>query len=150
MLGQSTGIPETMAGFVSRQLREKMRGLGRFARRKPLGAVGLFLVVFVIFVAAASNILTPYDPDLMDRELLVQPPSAAHPFGTDNGGRDMMSRIIIGARISVYVGFMSVFIATIIAAPIGVTSAYFGGKYDLVVQRIVDVLMAFPGLILAC
>lgn len=125
------------------------RGLVSFARRKPLGAFGLAIVMFFLFMAAAAPVLVPYPPNTMSYELILAPPSLAHPFGTDNGGRDMLSRIIMGSRVSVYVGFMAVLVSAVVGSVLGVSSAYFGGKYDLVVQRFVDILQSFPSLILA-
>jgi peptide/nickel transport system permease protein len=79
----------------------------------------------------------------------LQSPSIEHLFGTDHAGRDMLSRVMVGAKTSIYVGVLAVLISSVVGATVGVTSAYFGGKYDLVVQRFVDVLQALPGLILA-
>ena len=78
----------------------------------------------------------------------LQGPSLAHPFGTDANGRDMLSRIIWGARISVTVGFGAVAISTLLAVTIGLISGYFGGSFDLIVQRLVDVWISFPALVL--
>jgi peptide/nickel transport system permease protein len=120
----------------------------RFARRKPLGAAGAVVIVFLVVVAFAGPAIAPYDPLLQDSTQSLKAPSAEHPMGTDRLGRDQLSRIIYGARVSLYVGLLSVIMGTIIGMAIGITSAYVGGKFDLVVQRFVDTMMGFPGLVL--
>lgn len=127
---------------------ETLRSVGRFMRRKPLGAVGLVIVAVFILLAVAGDLIAPYEPNQMSRDFL-RAPSLTHPFGTDRNGRDQLSRVIVGSRVSIYVGFMSVLVAGSIAAAVGIASAYYGGKLDLFVQRVVDITMAFPGLILA-
>jgi peptide/nickel transport system permease protein len=120
----------------------------RFARRKPLGAAGALVIVFLVVVAFAGPAIAPYDPLLQDSTQSVKAPSAEHLMGTDRLGRDQLSRIIYGARVSLYVGLLSVIMGTVIGMAIGITSAYVGGKFDLVVQRFVDTMMGFPGLVL--
>src|SRR5919199_1392046 len=132
-------------------LRPQPSVLGRlvyFAQRKPLGAVGGVIVLLLILVALGAPWLAPYPYDVGVASSRLQGPSAAHPFGTDANGRDMLSRIIWGARISVTVGFGAVLISTVLAVTIGVISGYFGGWLDLLVQRLVDVWISFPALVL--
>ncbi len=122
--------------------------LGRFVRRKPLGVVGGAIVVAMLVMAAFAERIAPYPYDESIRGARMVAPSAAHWLGTDNLSRDMWSRIVYGARVSVTVGFLTVTLAVVLAAAIGVTSAYFGGTWDLVVQRVVDAWLSFPYLII--
>jgi peptide/nickel transport system permease protein len=120
----------------------------RFCRRKPLGAIGGIMVLAMLVMALGADWIAPYPYDEAIRDARLQAPSARHWMGTDNLSRDLWSRIVYGARVSVTVGFGAVALAAVFAAAIGVTSAYFGGVYDLVVQRIVDGWMSFPALVI--
>ena len=127
-------------------------GLARFVvrlwREKPLGAAGGVVVLALILVAIFADVLAPYPFDAVNLRALLTPPSAAHPMGTDQLGRDLLSRNIHGARISMFVGLLATSLNVIVAVLIGGTAGFFGGKLDLVVQRFVDAWMAFPGLLL--
>src|SRR5436190_20684130 len=101
-----------------------------FVQRKPLGAVGAFIVLVLLLVALGAPVLAPYPYDVGVAASRLQGPSIEHPFGTDANGRDMLSRIIWGARISVTVGFGAVLLSTFLAVAIGVVSGYFGGWFD--------------------
>ena len=118
--------------------------LGRFARRKPLGAVGGVIVLAMLVMAVFAEQIAPYGYDETIRGARMKPPSAAHWLGTDNLSRDMWSRIVYGARVSITVGFLTIALAVLLATAIGVSSAYFGGVWDLVVQRVVDAWLSFP------
>jgi peptide/nickel transport system permease protein len=122
--------------------------LRSFVARKPLGAIGGALVLLLLVVAAAAPVLAPYPYDAGTAAERLQGPSLAHPFGTDANGRDMLSRIIWGAQVSVTVGFGAVAISTLLAVTVGVISGYFGGSVDLLVQRLVDIWISFPALVL--
>jgi peptide/nickel transport system permease protein len=122
--------------------------LGRFVRRKPLGALGAAIVVTMLVMAAFAERIAPYGYDDTIRGARMKPPSAAHWLGTDNLSRDMWSRIVYGARVSITVGFATIGLAVILATTIGVSSGYFGGAYDLVVQRVVDAWLSFPYLVI--
>jgi peptide/nickel transport system permease protein len=122
--------------------------LGRFIHRKPLGAIGGAIVVLLLLVALFAPLLAPYEYDKGIGADRLQGPSWQHPFGTDANGRDMFSRIIWGARISITVGFGAVGLSAALAVAVGVLSAYFGGWLDLFVQRLVDVWISFPALVL--
>lgn len=122
--------------------------LRSFVARKPLGAIGGALVLLLLVVAAAAPVLAPYPYDVGNAAVRLQGPSLAHPFGTDANGRDMLSRIIWGAQISVTVGFGAVLISTVLAVTVGIVSGYFGGWLDLTVQRLVDIWISFPALVL--
>jgi peptide/nickel transport system permease protein len=122
--------------------------VARFARRKPLGAVGGLVVVAMLLMAVFADSLATYGYEETIRGARLKPPSLAHWLGTDNLGRDLWSRIVYGARISVTVGFATIALGTVLAAALGVSSGYLGGAYDLVLQRIVDAWMSFPYLVI--
>ncbi len=103
----------------------------------------------MIFAAALAGLIAPFDPLAPDYAAMLQAPSGAHWFGTDSYGRDVLSRIIYGSRTARWVGFASSFSGATLGALIGVASAYFGGKFDLVLQRFMDLLLSFPLIILA-
>ena len=111
-------------------------------------AAFVFLVLVVV-VAIAPALATRYDPVAMSPEATLAPPSAAHPFGTDEFGRDIASRVAYGARISLSYALLATTISVAAGTLIGMTAAYYGGTYDNAVMRAVDVLMAFPGILLA-
>jgi peptide/nickel transport system permease protein len=121
----------------------------QFSVRNPLGTAGA-LVILVMFVAAIfADVIAPYDPVANAFDLMHLPPSAEHWFGTDQFGRDVFSRIVYGARTALLVGFASSCIGASIGLVLGVASAYFGGRIDLIFQRVLDIFMAFPLIILA-
>ncbi len=118
-------------------------------RKKYVGTIsGIILLVF-IFVAIFAPLLAPYDPIEPNTAERLAGVSASHLLGTDELGRDVFSRILVGARASLFVGFVSTLMGAAVGTVFGISSAYFGGKYDLVVQRFVDALQAFPGLVMA-
>ncbi len=121
----------------------------RFARRKPLGACSAAVVVIMVLVAIGADFLAPFDPLQTRYRLMMQPPNATFWLGTDTYGRDILSRIIYGSRTALLVGFTAAFFGATVGAIIGVMSAYFGGKIDLVVQRLMDILLSFPLIVLA-
>ncbi len=118
-------------------------------RRQPLGAFGALMVLVTIFLAVFANVLTPYDPEAASWEHQLIAPNAQFPFGTDHFGRDILTRIIYGARTALFVGFTASFVGATLGLVLGVASAYFGGTFDIIVQRVVDVVLAFPLIILA-
>lgn len=123
--------------------------MDRFVRRKPLGAAGAVLLIGLILAAVFAPWLAPYDPLDVDPGRALQPPNLAHLAGTDNLGRDVLSRLIYGARISLYVGVVAVLVASVVGSAVGIISGFLGGTFDLVTQRVIDSLQAFPLLILA-
>ena len=123
--------------------------VARFVRERPLGAVGAALIVVTAVVAVAAGWIAPYDPLSNDYAAMLSAPSAHHWLGTDAFGRDVLSRIIYGSRTALTVGLGAAFLGATIGSLIGVASAYFGGRVDLVVQRVMDVFFAFPVIILA-
>jgi peptide/nickel transport system permease protein len=117
-------------------------------RRKPLGIIGAVIVVVMLGAAVLADVLTPYgfsETNLRERFVAM---NSAHWLGTDQLGRDVLTRLLYGARISLYVGFGAIFLSSVIATALGILCAYHGGRVDLFVQRGVDAWMAFPGLLL--
>jgi peptide/nickel transport system permease protein len=121
----------------------------QFARRNPLGAAGGVVIVIMILVAVFADVIAPYNPVANAFDRMHEPPSLENWFGTDQFGRDVFSRIVYGARTALIVGFVSSFVGATIGLILGVASAYFGGRTDLIFQRVLDVIMAFPVIILA-
>jgi len=125
--------------------------LWRIARAKPIGAIAAIICILLILIAIGADLLAPQAADAVDptKNPRLVAPSLSHPLGTDNLFRDMFSRILIGSRISLGVGFTSVFFGTIIGATLGLVAGYFGGWVDLVVSRAMEVVLGFPPLVLA-
>ena len=127
----------------------KRSALFTFCLQQPLGAIS-FVVIAVMMVAGVfSNLVAPYDPVAVDFAAILQPPSWEHWLGTDAFGRDILSRIIYGARTALFIGFLSSFLGSTLGAALGAASAYFGGRIDDVIQRFIDILLAFPIIVLA-
>jgi peptide/nickel transport system permease protein len=124
------------------------RGLD-IARKNPLGAMGGLLVLLMIVLAIFAKYLTAFDPESNSFEHMLVPPGAEFWLGTDQFGRDLWTRIVYGARTALFVGFVAAFVGAFVGLVLGVGSAYFGGKIDLIFQRIMDVFMAFPLIIMA-
>ena len=120
-----------------------------FLVQQPLGAAGLAIIVLMILAAVGARWVEPYDPLTIDYANLLAAPSWEHWLGTDNFGRDVLSRIIYGAQTALSVGFLASILGSSLGAVIGVTSAYFGGRIDMAVQRFMDVLLSFPIIVLA-
>jgi peptide/nickel transport system permease protein len=116
-------------------------------RAKPLGIVGGLLIVLLAVTAIFAPALAPHDPLRIKSADRLQPPSLRYPLGTDDFGRDILSRIIYGARISMLIGLGAVALSTLLATSIGVISGYYGGRVDTILHRGIDTLMAFPGLV---
>jgi peptide/nickel transport system permease protein len=124
-------------------------GVVDFCRRQPLGTVGLVLVLVMAVAGLGAEWIAPYSPTSNDFAAMTEPPSWAHIMGTDQFGRDLFSRIVFGARTAFIVGFSCAIVGGLTGLVLGVGSAYFGGRLDLVLQRVNDVVMAFPLIILA-
>ena len=120
----------------------------RFCRSKPLGALGAVIVLGLLVTALGAEWIAPYADDQQIPGARLRPPCREFLFGTDNVSRDVFSRIIYGARVSVTVGFLTVLLGNGLAAVVGITSGYFRGRYDIAVQRIVDAWQSFPYLII--
>jgi peptide/nickel transport system permease protein len=146
-LNGAAPVPRPAANTRSRAMRGLV-AVGWFVRRKPLGAFGGVIVIAMLLMAAFAERIAPYGYDQTIRGARMKPPSAEHWVGTDNLSRDMWSRVVYGARVSITVGFLTVGLAVLLATAIGVSSAYFGGAWDLLVQRVVDAWLSFPYLII--
>ncbi|MEA3423919.1 MAG: nickel transporter permease [Bacillota bacterium] len=121
----------------------------RRLKKSRTSMVGLFIVGLLIFFAIFAPLIAPHDPIVGQLSLRHNAPSSEFLFGTDSQGRDVLSRIIYGARISVQIGLISVGIALIIGTIMGVLSGYYGGMIDIIIMRIVDIMLAFPTILLA-
>ena len=117
--------------------------------RQPIGAAGAVIVILMILAAMFAEVLAPYHPEVNDFTAMLESPNWAHWLGTDEFGRDILSRLVYGARTAMLVGFTAAVVGSTIGLVIGVASAYFGGYIDLLVQRVIDVFIAFPSIILA-
>jgi peptide/nickel transport system permease protein len=120
-----------------------------FCGQQPLGAVSFVIIFTMMFAGIFSGWVAPYNPLDIDFGSILAPPSREHWFGTDAYGRDIFSRIIYGSRTALVIGFTSSFVGSTIGAILGVASAYFGGRIDDWIQRVIDVLLAFPIIVLA-
>ncbi|HZV95416.1 MAG TPA: ABC transporter permease [Candidatus Nitrosocosmicus sp.] len=130
-------------------MRAILRELGRFTRRNTLSAIGGMVGLLIIVVALAAPVLAPRDPLKADFRRMNKPPDAQSLLGTDQVGRDTLSRVIYGARTSLFVAFSAVLLGTTVGSLWGVACGYLRGRFDLVSQRIMEVLQSFPDLILA-
>ncbi len=117
--------------------------------RNRLAMVGLVICVLIIFSAVFANLLTPYDYSEQNFDIRLQFPNAQHLLGTDNFGRDLLARMLYGGRISLLVALLAVCISMVTGALLGAIAGYFGGTAELIIMRIMDVLMAIPGLLMA-
>ncbi|MHB8577007.1 MAG: ABC transporter permease [Dehalococcoidia bacterium] len=129
--------------------RRALRGATRFARQNPLGAVGALVIIGLVLAAVFAPLITPTGPTLTAPLDRLQSPRAAHWFGTDDIGRDIYTRVVFGARISLEVGIATVVLGTVFGAAIGLFSGYFAGTADMVIQRLLDSVQSVPGLLLA-
>ena len=146
--GQAIGVLGAELEQTLRPRRPPLRVLGNVIRQNPLGFIG-FLIIFTLAVAALfAPVIRPYGVGEIAVGKPLDDPSWSHLFGTDKFGRDMFSRVIEGARISLLVGFAAVGVGTLIATVIGIVSGYLGGVVDNIIQRVVDAVIAFPILLL--
>lgn len=141
--------PASQAMSQSSAFSRRLSAFRRFVQKKPLGAAGLFLIVCLLIVGLFPGLFARQDPNELDPLRLLEEPSSAHWLGTDQLGRDMYSRVIHGTQVAIFVSFGAVALAAIVGTTIGIVSGYYGGWVDLVVQRLVDSILAFPPLILA-
>ncbi|HEV8306406.1 MAG TPA: ABC transporter permease [Methylomirabilota bacterium] len=126
-----------------------MRGLGSFVLRSPLGRFGLGVATLFLLSAALAPWLAPYDPTVQSLGEMLRPPSRAHWLGTDQYGRDVLSQVVYGGRVSLQIALVSVAVAALFGLPLGVVAGYYGGRIDAVIMRVMDVVFAFPSLLLA-
>jgi len=130
-------------------LRRVARGLRLFARRSPMSAFWGCIAALIVFMAVAAPVLAPYEPLKSDFRAMTRPPTERHVFGTDQIGRDVLSRVIYGSRASLTVAIGAVLFGTTLGALWGLASGFLGGRFDLLSQRIIEFLQSFPDLILA-
>lgn len=128
-----------------------VRGPGAVRRllARPPTAIGLVVATSVIAIAILAPVLAPFPPNASDFEAILSPPTGTHPFGTDELGRDILSRVMWGARASMQAGLLATLIAVAVAVPVGLLAGYYRGVLDTVVMRVTDALLAFPFLIIA-
>jgi peptide/nickel transport system permease protein len=138
-----------VADAITYRVPKRRHPVLQFVAQQPLGAAGLAFIVVMAICAIFAPWVAPYDPLAVDYGAMLGAPSSEHWLGTDSFGRDVLSRVIYGARTALAVGFLASFLGSTIGAIIGVVSAYFAGKTDLVIQRIMDVLLSFPIIVLA-
>ncbi|MEW6326301.1 MAG: oligopeptide ABC transporter permease [Thermodesulfobacteriota bacterium] len=124
--------------------RTLFRDFWRRFKRHRLGLIGAIIVFILFAVSLAAPVLSPYDPSYIDIKSILEPPSYEHPLGTDQLGRDVLSRIIWGGRISLMVGFVAVGIAMVIGVFLGAVAGYYGGYVDTIIMRFVDIMLCFP------
>jgi peptide/nickel transport system permease protein len=129
--------------------RPALSGARSFIVARPLGAVGAVIIVLMGLAALFAGVLSPYDPLENNYVAMLQAPGRSHWLGTDSFGRDVLSRVLFGSRTALLVGFCASFAGTSIGALIGVSCAYFGGRFDLLMQRLMDILLSFPLIVLA-
>lgn len=122
--------------------------VGRLVREKPLGAAGGAIFLVFLLAGALAGVIAPYGLNETDMLRRLEPPSWSHWFGTDHLGRDVLSRILMGAQLSMIVGFLAAGLATVVSIVLGVLSGYLGGRVDMLIQRMVDAWMTFPDLVL--
>lgn len=127
----------------------RLASLRRFFATQPVGAISFLVIILTTVAGFLAPYLAPHDPVAMDFGNMLLPPSWDHPFGTDNFGRDVYSRILYGARTAMIIGLSSALLGSTIGAIVGVVSAYFGGRIDMLIQRIVDIFLSLPIIILA-
>lgn len=144
----SRAIP-AIADDVAESRHPRLRKALIFCRRQPLGTFGMVLVVIMALAGICADWIAPYSPTANDFAAMTEPPSWTHLLGTDQFGRDQLSRIIFGARTALIVGFSCAIVASVAGLVLGVGSAYFGGRLDLYLQAVLDVVMAFPLIIMA-
>lgn len=151
MATSPTTAPIDLAGAeaLAAARRRRVSGgvLGTVRRRLPL-TIGAMVVLLLCLAAVAAPLLAPGSPDVQNLAQRLRPPSAAHPFGTDEYGRDILSRILYGGRVTLLASTLSVVLAALVGCTVGLTAGYFGGLYDAIVGRLVDILFAFPVILL--
>lgn len=149
-MGNWIGAPADGTAAVDTARSEaSWRHVVRRLARNRLAMVGLAIILTFVALAVLAPWIAPHDPLRSSFAKRLQPPSSEHWLGTDELGRDMLSRLLHGARISLRIGLISVAIGIAVGVPLGAVSAYYGGWVDLIVQRVIDVMLAFPGILLA-
>lgn len=138
---------ETSVTKAPRRRSPILHFIGRLVREKPLGAAGAVVFLLFLFCGLFADFLAPYGYNQISPLNRMKPPSWQFWFGTDNLGRDVLSRCLYGAQLSVIIGFCGAAIATVVSVVIGILSGYLGGRFDMIMQRLVDAWMSFPDLV---
>ncbi len=143
--------PKTVGEIADEPIKQtsQFKSTMRRLSKSPGAMAGLVIVLIFLFISLTADFIAPYDYDLSNFAMARQGPSAEHWLGNDEIGRDLLSRLIQGARISLYVGLISVGIGVVIGVPLGLVSGYFGGVLDLIIMRLMDIMLAFPSILLA-
>jgi ABC-type dipeptide/oligopeptide/nickel transport system permease subunit len=145
----STQSPATLRNGALAPVWRPIRSTAIFARRFPLGFAGAAILVIVAVLAVSAPLVAVQDPDQVSLGERKEHPSFSHPLGTDYNGRDIFSRVVYGGRVSLQVSILAVLLGTTVGAIWGVASAHVGGRFDMISQRVLEVFMAFPSLVLA-
>lgn len=153
-MSSETSVHTPLPGLLSEQgvtlpLRSRISSAAQWMRRHPRFMISATMISLLIMVAILAPVLSPYDPNYMDYNLPLSPPSSDHWLGTDQFGRDVLSRLMFGARLSLQIAIASVAVAVVIGVTLGVVSAYVGGWLETVLMRLTDVMLVFPELVLA-
>ncbi|MBI4299670.1 MAG: ABC transporter permease [Chloroflexi bacterium] len=147
MAGEAASAADALVIAALRPKPSRWKGIVRFARQKPLGAIAALVIFLLVLIAILGPLIAPFDPLEMHLRDRLLGPSGRYWFGTDDIGRDVLSRLIYGSRTSLFVGLMAVGMGTTFGTMMGILSGYFEGKVDLIIQRVADTIMSFPGLI---
>jgi peptide/nickel transport system permease protein len=135
--------------FESTGRRRFVRFWAEFIKRRPLGTAGAVLIIVMLLAAVFADLIAPYDPTAINFPDLLKPPSPEHLLGADNFGRDVFSRVIFGSRTALLVGFTASLVGCTLGLVLGVAGAYLGGRADQIIQRLMDVLLSFPLIVIA-
>jgi len=147
-MATSIRASSTAEAARDRSFRHPLEILERFGRNR-IAAAGLVTLLVMLAASALAGVILPYDPDAANLDLTLRPPTPAHLLGTDQLGRDILTRVVYGGRISLVIGVLAVALSAAIGIPLGVLSGFYGGVADAVIQRVIDVVLAFPGFLLA-
>ncbi len=144
-MATATTVSSPSAGALPR----RRNPILQFVANEPLGVAGFFIIVVYAVCAIGAQWVAPYDPEAIDFAAMLSAPNAEHWFGTDQYGRDVFSRIVFGARTALAVGILSAVLGCTAGAVVGAASGYFGGRIDTAIQRVVDIMLSFPIIVLA-
>lgn len=147
-MATSTPALSTVDRPSEREFHHPLAVLRRLGRNK-IAVAGLVILLAMVASSLVAPAILPYNPNSADLDNALHPPTLAHPFGTDQLGRDLLTRVVYGGRISLLIGVVAVALAAAVGVPLGLMSGYYSGLFDLVIQRVMDVMLAFPGFLLA-
>ena len=140
---------EDLQAYPRSSFRRYVRWLAEYSSRNPLGAAGGVVVVLLCILAVAAPLIAPWPEEKGDFLNIARPPTMEHLLGTDHGGRDVLSRVVFGTRRTLMIATLAVVFGTSLGAALGIVSGYFTGKTDLILQRLMEIMQAFPDVILA-